>query len=68
MYEQLKRVPYLSAVEAARLAGISFPTASNGLQLLQQLGIVDEITGQQRGKLYRYSKYLRLLNEGTELT
>lgn len=29
-------------------------------------GIVREITGRQRGRLYSYHRYLAILNEGTE--
>lgn len=68
IYEQLKRVPYLSAGEASQLAGVSFPTAANGLLALEKLDIVDELTKKERGKLYRYTSYLKLLNEGTELS
>jgi hypothetical protein len=29
-------------------------------------GIVREITGRQRGRVFEYPKYLRLLDKGTE--
>jgi hypothetical protein len=42
------------------------PTATSALGRLQDLGIVSEITGKQRDKLYSYVKFIHLLNEGTE--
>ena len=32
------------------------------------LGIVREITGRQRDRVYAYERYLAILNEGTEAT
>lgn len=45
---------------------ISLPTANKSLQHLSELGIVKEITGKARNKIYVYQKYLDILNEGSE--
>jgi hypothetical protein len=37
------------------------------MQALERLGIVREITGQQRNKVFAYDRYLAILSEGTEL-
>ncbi len=47
--------------------GLSFPAASKALDKLQTLEIVDEMTGKKRNRLYRYTKYIEILNERTEL-
>jgi hypothetical protein len=39
----------------------------NALLNLEQLGLLQEITGHARGKIYLYTEYVRLLNEGTDL-
>jgi len=31
-----------------------------------QLGIVRELTGQRRNRVFAYDRYLSILNEGTE--
>lgn len=67
VFEALQRSPYLTAAQAKRLSGVSFPTAMGALQTLENLGLVQEITGKQRGKIYLYTEYVRLLNEGTDL-
>jgi ribosomal protein S25 len=44
------------------------PAAVNAcLRELEQLGIVKEITGQKRNRLYFYAEYIRIMSEGTEL-
>ncbi|MCR9093183.1 MAG: Fic family protein [bacterium] len=45
---------------------LSFPTVSSSIDLLVELGIVRELTGKQRNRLFVYDEYLSILNEGTE--
>lgn len=45
---------------------MSQPTIQNAIAELEHLGIVREITGRQRGRLYTYAEYLSILAEGTE--
>jgi len=42
-------------------------TVNACLRELEQLGIVKEITGQKRNRLYSYTEYIRIMSEGTEL-
>jgi Fic family protein len=49
----------------ARLA-LSEPTVANAISHLERLGMVREVTGRQRGRLYIYDEYLAILSEGTE--
>jgi len=46
--------------------GLSFPAVSKGMQQLEQLHIVSEITGHQRNRVFAYKQYLSILNEGTD--
>ncbi|UYN98035.1 MAG: Fic family protein [Enhydrobacter sp.] len=64
LYDRLQRNPFLTGPKAAELTGLSMPTVNVAFQELQRLGIVDEITGQARGRVYRYEAYVELLNEG----
>lgn len=43
------------------------PTATKAIKQLQQLGIVEETTGKERGKVYAYQKYLDILNQEQEM-
>ncbi|MCB9480746.1 MAG: Fic family protein [Desulfobacteraceae bacterium] len=46
---------------------LSPATVNACLRELEQLGILKEVTGQKRNRLYSYVEYIRIMNEGTEL-
>ncbi len=56
--------PLLNIKTAQKETGLSFPAVSGALKKLQALDIVKELTGQKRNRLYRYSRYIEILNEG----
>ena len=58
--------PILSIAAVASDVGITFPTASAAIDHLRALGVVREITGKQRRRLFAYGNYLDILSEGTE--
>ncbi len=66
IHQALKVRPIISLHEAGTRAGISFPTASTGMKLLEELGIARELTGKKRDRLYSYARYIEILSEGTE--
>lgn len=66
VHEALRNRPVLSLQEAARRAAISFPAAGAGMALLEELGIIREMTGKKRNRVFVYSRYLSILAEGTE--
>lgn len=59
------RVVLLGIPRTAKQLGLSEPTVSKGVKRLEQAGILREMTGRKRGRLYAYDEYLKLLNEGT---
>ena len=67
VHEAFMRRPLLTATEVARMASMTFPTASAALSALEELGLVAEITGRETNRIYKYTKYLDVLSEGTEL-
>jgi len=66
VYRHLQRTPILSIVNAAPKIGISATTVAKSLEHLRQLGIVRELTGKQRHRMFVYEPYLAILNEGME--
>jgi Fic family protein len=48
-----------------RALRVTKPTVAAAMRHLQSLGIVRELTGRKRNKLYVYQHYLRILDEGT---
>jgi Fic family protein len=46
---------------------LSPATVNACLRELEQIEVVQEVTGQKRNRLYSYVEYIRIMNEGTEL-
>ena len=66
VFEHVKRNPIVSIPAAAKSVGVSAPTLAKSLEHMQRLGILREITGRQRHRLFVYEAYLAILSEGTE--
>jgi Fic family protein len=66
VFEYLQQHPILSIPAAAGSIGISAPTVAKSVEHMRQLGILREITGRQRHRLFVYEAYVAILNEGTE--
>jgi cell filamentation protein, protein adenylyltransferase len=52
---------------AAEHLGVSEPTALAAIKRLESIGVMRELTGRRRDRLYAYDEYLAVLNEGTEV-
>lgn len=64
--DYLKQLPQVSVQLLARALGITEPTARSSLNHMVYLGILKEISGKKREKVYVYQKYLNILEDGTE--
>jgi Fic family protein len=64
--EFLQRRPMVTIQATSKALKLSLPTVGKALDLLMSNGIVHEITGKRRNRLFVYSKYLALLDKGTE--
>jgi Fic family protein len=62
VYQLLLNKPIVSIPYTAGQLRLSQPTVTKALQTLQTLGLVNEESGKQRGKLYAYTAYLKLLS------
>ena len=54
--------PVIHAQEAAKVSGMSLATGYKLLADLESLGILKEVTGAQRGKLYIFKDYIEYFN------
>ena len=63
----LQARPVITLQEASQRANLSFPATATGMALLVELGIVGELTGRRRNRVFAYGRYLAVLNEGTEV-
>ncbi len=67
VHHALQQRPLLSIPEACEMTELWAATVTSSLKHLEKLGIVTEVTGAKRNRIYRYDAYVRILNEGTEI-
>lgn len=65
VHELASRFVIFRPTSAAEVLGLSAPPVYAAVRRLEQAGILREVTGRQRGKLYVYDEYLMRLSEGT---
>lgn len=65
VHDLASRVVVFRPTTAAADLGLSDPPVYAAVRRLEEAGILREVTGRQRGKLYVYDEYLQKLNEGT---
>jgi Fic family protein len=65
VHEALQRTPITTASALTRDTGITPATVNKTLALLEQAGIVSELTARQRGRVFAYSAYVECID--TEL-
>jgi Fic family protein len=61
LLEALFANPYLSVARAARLLKVSLPTARQAVRVLQESGMLEEVSGRRWGRLYLARPILRVL-------
>jgi Fic family protein len=64
--ELLQRNPFVRIRTAAKALKLTIPTVTSALNHLVQLGIVKEVSGKQRDRLFAYSRYVNMVGEGTK--
>lgn len=55
--------PLVNINLVASLLGSTFPTASRLVSSFEEMGLLREITGQKRSRMFRYEPYLALFND-----
>ncbi len=66
VHDQLRRHPMTTIPKAAKQLHLTAPTVRSAIECLERLGIVREVTGKQRDRIYVYHKYVQILDEGTQ--
>ena len=66
VHELLQQNPYLTANQLVERTGLTAPTVNAALADLERLGVVEEVTGRKRGRVFGYRRYLAILSEGTD--
>ena len=66
LHQALLGHPIQSASQLVERTRLSMPAVNNSLGALEATGIVRELTGNRRNRLYSYASYLQILGEGTQ--
>jgi Fic family protein len=62
LFELLPMMPRFTIERVRQKLETSFPTASAAVKVLEDLGIVTEMTGQKKNRSYSYQAYIELLS------
>jgi Fic family protein len=65
IHDLLQQNPFATANVLVEHTGLSAPTVNATLADLERLGVVEEVTGRRRGRVFAYRAYLDILGEGT---
>lgn len=66
IHDLMQQNPYVTSNQLVERTGLSSPTVNAALADLERLGIVEEVTGRRRGRVFGYRRYLAILSEGTD--
>lgn len=61
--ESLYKRPIVSVNDVRGLIGTTYPAANQLVERMNQLGILVEVTGQTRNRLFQYAPYIGLFND-----
>lgn len=65
LFELLPLMPRFTIEQVRQKLDTTFPTATAAVKLLHDLGMLSELTGQKKNRLFSYAAYVELLSEGT---
>lgn len=66
LHELMQTNPYVRIRTAAKALDLTVPTVTSAVNHLVRLGIVKEISGKHRDRLFAYSRYVNIVSEGTK--
>jgi Fic family protein len=64
--DYMKRLPQVTVPVLAKALKMAPPTARSALNHLTSLGVLQEVSGKKRDKIYVYRTYLNILEDGAE--
>lgn len=66
VHHVLQERPIANAGQIVVRTGLSTPSVFKALRVLQEEGVVKEITGRRRNRVFSYAPYVQILSEGTQ--
>ena len=64
--EYMQKRPIANIGSMSKTLKLSVPTVTTALQHLERIGVIKEITGARRNRIFSYPKYLAIVEAGTE--
>jgi Fic family protein len=66
VHEYMQKKPLVGIGTVADELKLSVPTVTGALDHLVRVGIAKEVTGKRRARVFGYTRYLKILTDGTE--
>lgn len=63
VHAELFRFPLVSVKAVSELLGVSFPAANRLMERLVEIGILQEVTGNARNRVFHYTDYVQLFSD-----
>jgi Fic family protein len=67
LFDHLADHPVITLPVVIKMVETSKPTAARAIDVLCKAGVLEEITGKRRDRVYAYRKYLNVLAEDTDI-
>jgi len=67
IHDALLAQPISTPSSLVEATGKTHATVSNSLRLLEEKGIVKEVSGRKRNRVYAYSEYIRIIDMGLDV-
>ena len=66
VFHTLRRRPVATIDYLADASGVSYATAVRAVRTLTETGLLRELTGRRRDRVFAYDRYLAILSEGAQ--
>ena len=66
LHEHMQVQPLTTLAQATKKTGVNRTSITRCMKKLTRLGIVHELTGKHRYRVFAYDQYIKILSEGTE--
>jgi Fic family protein len=66
LHEFMQTTPFVTTAKVVEHTRLTKPTINAALEALSKLGIVEEVTGRQRNRVYAYRAYLDILGDSPQ--
>lgn len=60
LLHELFQNPMISVEQAVKVSGLSYKAANDLVKLMCDAGIIDEVTGQSRNRMFMFTPYIKL--------